>query len=94
MAEIGYLAYVVNAETEYCVFFEYSGHVDLIRIQICESKERYNTEVASTEHYSSDGGKEAWLIAKIKHLKHILETGEIDFERMKRTVREVSSYQF
>lgn len=94
MAEIGYLAYAVNAETDYCVFFEYSGHVDLIRIQICRSKERYSDELASSDHYSSDGSKEAWLKSKINHLKHILETGQIDYSRMKRAVYEVASHEF
>ncbi len=94
MAEIGYLAYVVNAETDYCVFFEYSGHVDLIRLEICRSKDRYTETVASSEHYSSDDGKEAWIKSKIRHLKHILETGGVDYSRMKRAVYEVASYEF
>ena len=94
MAEIGYLAYAVNAETEYCVFFEYAGHVDLIRIDICASKDDYNSKLASTEHYRSDGSRDAWLQSKITHLKHILETHEIDYGRMKRVVYEVASHQF
>lgn len=94
MAEIAYLSYLVNAETNYCVFFEYSGHVDLVRVQICQSKDRYNEEIASSDHYRSDGDKIDWLASKIAHLKHILETGNVDYGRMNRTVSQVLQYEF
>ena len=48
-AEIALLAAKVNNETDFCVFFDYSGHVNHIRIKICKSKERYNDELVASE---------------------------------------------
>ena len=48
-AECAYLALLVNLYTEYCVFFDYSGHVYNASIRIRRSKSRYQEEVADAE---------------------------------------------
>lgn len=49
IAEIMYLATVVNFETNRCVFLDMSGHVDTLRISVRESKEVYQVELATIE---------------------------------------------
>lgn len=94
MAKLAYLSYVVNAETEYCVFLDYSGHVDHISIRICASKESYGNELASAEYWRADGEVNSWLKSKIKHLENILTTGDIDYSGMNRVVSHVYHYEF
>lgn len=48
-AEIALLAAKINNETSFCVFFDYSGHVDLLRISIRESKKNFNKELIASE---------------------------------------------
>ena len=39
LGEVMALAYLVNANTEYCTMIRYAGHVDLIKIQVFPNKE-------------------------------------------------------
>jgi len=39
MGEVMALAYLVNANTDYCVMIRYAGHVDELKIQVFPSKE-------------------------------------------------------
>lgn len=48
-AEIAFLAAKINNETDLCVFFDYSGHVNHIRLKVCVSKKRYNEELVASE---------------------------------------------
>lgn len=38
LGEIMSLAYLVNANTEYCVFVRYSGHIESLSVDICQGK--------------------------------------------------------
>ena len=44
-AEIMYLSALVNANTELCVFVRYSGHVDVLDVDIAESKENFKSRI-------------------------------------------------
>ena len=48
-AEIMYLSALVNANTKLGMFIRYSGHVDVICVDISESKENYNSKVFDKE---------------------------------------------
>ena len=40
---------ILNDKTDTCVFIDYSGHIDRLKIRITESKENYNNEIASCD---------------------------------------------
>ncbi|KIC42209.1 hypothetical protein RA27_02095 [Ruegeria sp. ANG-R] len=101
IAEIMMLAYWVNSTTEYCVFAEFSGHVDHFRVEIARSKDAYYDKIASTEFYTRYSGDESWKItpmdhlrAKRDHLKHILDHCEIDVAGMDAVQRTTETYNF
>ena len=81
IAEAMFLAYMINKETDWCVFLDYSGHVDSISIEIARSKEDYLTRIAGTEFYAIELEKnvglerdpDAFLRAKVAQLKSLLE---------------------
>jgi hypothetical protein len=102
IAEIMFLAYMVNSHTTYCVFADFSGHVDMMSIQIARSKDRYNDEIASTEFGTKYADKkQPWKVTplgalktKRDHLKHILDEGEINLEGMQAVRETVVTYDF
>ena len=44
LGEVMSLAYLVNQNTDYCIFVSYSGHVNLLEVSIFPSKEEYQSE--------------------------------------------------
>lgn len=101
IAEVMFLSYWVNTTTEYCVFADFSGHVDSFSIEIAKSKNDYLNKIASTAFYTKYAGEQTWKItspdllrAKIDHLKHILETEEIDVSGMEVVREVVETYEF
>jgi hypothetical protein len=42
----------VNIETPYCVFFDFSGHVNLVSIRVAASKEKYHDVIFQQEFYA------------------------------------------
>lgn len=81
--ELVYLAKLVEDNTDYCVFINYSGHVDRLEIEICESKLEYQkrvTEAAIKTNYRFDK-KQFGEIKKM--LTGILDYGEIDYDMHK-----------
>lgn len=101
MAEIAYLSIAVNEFTDFCVFFEFSGHVQHVRIEIAESKTAYQNKLASTEFYSAYQSKHTWkmvenghLLAKRDHLKSILDDHEIPYAEMDRVQEIITTYEF
>lgn len=40
LGEVMTLAYLVNANTDYCVFVRYSGHVEDLSLDICKGKDK------------------------------------------------------
>lgn len=100
--EVMGLGYLINRTTDYCVFVDYSGHVDNMRIEICESKSRYNDQVAFsnfkcgyletlTETMQDPNG---WLKMKRDMLKEIAAKGEVDTSGMMREVEHVYHHYF
>lgn len=51
--EIMHLAYLVQINTKFCVFFSFSGHVDKFEVRICASKENWQTELLSSEFHTA-----------------------------------------
>ena len=89
--EIMFLAYAVHEQTEYCVFINFSGHVDSLEIQICPSKDEYQTKIASTHFYTKKYHNEdnGWLKSKRDHLLQILKDGEIDVSGMDQEIEQI-----
>ena len=93
---------LVNLYTDYCVFFDYSGHVWNCRVDIRRSKARYNEDVADTEFKCLTNPDDAlfnwsgidWLKRKRDMLREILETKNVPIEDMTREVIETYAYSF
>ena len=49
--EIMDLTLRVNNETEHAVFFYYSGHVEILRVIVAESKINYDNDLYSVDTY-------------------------------------------
>ncbi len=95
--EIMALAYAVDRLTDYAVFVDYSGHIEQLSVKIVESKDSWQTEIASTKFYINGKCKtnyEGWLNAKRDHLMHIVETHEVDIDAMKAVVTQTVEYAF
>lgn len=98
--EIMSLAFAVHESTEYCVFIDFSGHVNSLEISIRESVERYQNKVCDTEVYSvykeyyDIGEADAHLKAVRDILKKILKDGEVPYGEMERQIEEVVTYIF
>lgn len=82
-----HLAYLVQAETDYCVFIRYSGHVNNLEIEIAESKERWQNKVLQTDVYDAYSilvkdhpSWKASMLAKVAILERILRENEIPYE--------------
>ena len=101
IAEIMLLSYLVNSETDFCVFAEFSGHVDSFVVRIMKSKSLYNDEIAATEFYTKYSGDQPWKItsldilkAKRDHLKYILDNNNIAWHDMEPIRKIITTYQF
>jgi len=87
--ELMALAFLVNEETDYCVFIRFSGHIDSMEIEVAASKENYLNKVLRAEF---DTAYKEWrktdqpLIANLKSriavLKQILKDGAIDYSEL------------
>jgi len=82
------LAYLVNQNTDYCVFINFSGHVNRLSITIAESKKLYDHDVLTSEFstcYKSWRDKNALplvaeLRARAEVLERILTEGKVPFD--------------
>ena len=84
-----HLAYLVHTLTDYCVFINFSGHVEHLDISVRKSKENWQTQLFFSEivlayhkYCVEDGPTTAELRAKIEILERIIQEGEIPFEDM------------
>lgn len=71
LSEIAGLIYKINCTAEVAVFFSFSGHTHQIDLNICESKEHYDTRIASMgtvylKEYDNDDGSENKDLSKIE----------------------------
>jgi len=100
--EIFALAYLVHDQTDYCVFINFSGHVDSFEIDIRESAENYQNKVCETQFkdrflklYHKDKEDHLnWLKSTRDVLKTILEDGEIPYHEMTEEIEQTISYIF
>lgn len=98
VGEIQALSYMVNAFTNYCVFVNFSGHVNSIQVRIAESKENYHENLANTDLYlESKYQKPEVTIERLNtlksNLKKILRKNKIDYNRLNYTIEEVRHYK-
>jgi hypothetical protein len=94
ISEIMQLAMAINFQTDYCVFVDFSGHVDELSIRIVESKENYKERVcASSTYLNREYTMQRLEDMKIK-LIEILETKEIDTSIMNYRIEEIRHYIF
>lgn len=54
VSELLVLANRVHRETDYCVFIDFSGHVDGLRISVAESKKHYGVKIHSWNFYTDE----------------------------------------
>ena len=74
--EIMSLGYKTNFASDYAVFVDYSGHVNLLYIAIARSKEDYQFKVAQGHFYLDHIDPEQLAIVRDR-LRRLLETGDI-----------------
>ncbi|CAN7357536.1 hypothetical protein [Paenibacillus sp. LjRoot56] len=96
VGEIQTLVYMVNEFTNYCAFFNFSGHVCSIDVSIRESRTNYTEHVADTSVYSMTQNPEK-AIEKLtvmkSNLRKILRKNEVDYSRLNYTIEEVRHYK-
>lgn len=99
--ELAYLSMLVNLHTDYCVFFDYSGHVWNVSIRIRRSKKAYNEEVADSEFRVMKDPSQSYGWYGIGHMRkkrdimrEILETNDVPIGLLDREVIEVYAYSF
>lgn len=96
VGEIQTLVYMVNEFTDYCAFFNFSGHVCSIDVSIRASKENYADHLADTSIYSiTDKPDKALekLTTMKANLRKILRKNEIDYSRLNYSIEEVRHYK-
>ena len=96
MAEVMLLAMQVEDKTGHAVFIRYSGHVGHLEIDIRESKEHYQKEIASSGFYTN--GDDERTIEKLKSVKRnligFLEDEEVNQDKLQYWIQEVYHYTF
>jgi hypothetical protein len=101
MIKLLHLGYLVHIRTKYCVFIRFSGHIDQVELQVCESKEKWRNELftgqVQTEFnklFESEESHLAGLKARVLILERILEDEEIPYEEMDYEEEYVRRYSF
>lgn len=98
--EIMSLAILVDQQTDYCVFVDYSGHIESLDIDVSESKENWRNKIckagirAAFSNYVDKGEENAYLKSRRDVLREILETHEIPYHEMTEHVEEIRKYEF
>ena len=97
--EIMNLAYIVDQETEYCVFINFSGHVQGLEVEIRESKSNWSTKVAEMDFYAFWNEKYKDipyddLKAKKLVLESILENHDIPYDMCVRIAETTYKHTF
>lgn len=92
LGEIVILATKVNHWTPFCVFIDYSGHVNTVRISIRRSKKNYNEDVVDSEFEVNNKHPYEWpsrtvslqeLRKKKAFMVEILAKNDIPYESAK-----------
>lgn len=100
--EVFTLAYLIQRNTDYCVWIRYSGHVDSCEIEIAESKKKWQNKVCETNFYNEfkkmwDADKDnplLYLTSRRNVLKQILEDNDIPYSEMEEHVECVRQHYF
>lgn len=100
--EVMMLAYAVHQRTDYCVFIDFSGHVDSISISIRESINNWEKKVCETEvynlyrekYYGNADEQDGYLKSVRDVLKEILKKGDIPYDKMQKHIEQVYHYSF
>ena len=99
--EINYLALLINRHTHYAVWVNMVGHVDWTEVQIAKSKKEYYNVIVSDQidregiDHEWRGANDIEKLTKIRdQLKHILETGNVDYEAFEKIAVETWEYEF
>lgn len=98
--EIMHLAYLIQRNTSYCVFFSYHGHVESFDVRISKSKEQWQENVLETEFYTvfkdylKNNDPLAFFKAKRDVLLSIVQEKEIPYELCDVERYEVEEYSF
>ena len=98
--EIFAMGVLVNQQTEYCVFMDFSGHVEDFNIRFAKSKEMYHEEVFQEEinlkfleYYEKDNeDKCAWFKTMRDILKQVLEDHELPYEHLTQHIEQTITY--
>ena len=98
--EIFALALLVNEETDYCVFVDFSGHVDSIEVRFAESKQNYNKKIFGTDvktnflkrYEKNKKDNLAYLKSQRDVMKRVLDEGEIPYEELTEHIEKIVSY--
>lgn len=100
ICDILQLAFLVQEHTDYCVFIRYSGHVNSLDVEICESKKNYAVKLLESEFYTNGvllqkaGDPHPFLNAKKEILQRILNERSIPYELCDVERFEVEDYSF
>lgn len=99
--EVMMLAYMVHQRTEYCVFIDFSGHVDSLSIGIRKDVKDYQTKVCETEIYNnykkysgSNDEQDGYLKSVRDTLREILKSSEVPVDQMEQHVEKTYYYTF
>ncbi|CAH1205808.1 hypothetical protein PAECIP111893_02425 [Paenibacillus plantiphilus] len=99
VSEISALACMINAFTDYCVFFRFSGHVNSIDVEIARSKQEYKENDVKGSFYlpPCDPYDNEDLLRNMKlmklRLKKILRDKKIDYSQLNYDIEEVRHYK-
>ena len=71
LTKIAGLVYQINCETDYAVFFSFSGHTHQIDLHVTAGKEDYDTRIAQSgtiylKEYDNDDGSENKDLSKVE----------------------------
>lgn len=79
LGQIMGLAYLLNKNSDFQVFVDFSGHVNQITVRLCDDA---LNNLAESHIYLDQPDTETSLIEVGSQLSDILTTGEIDYSRL------------
>jgi len=97
------LAFAIEAKTDYCIFIDYMGHTEHLRIDIAKSMDCFDEKIVTTSfrlvgYTHADQNDYDCILEQIKQkrdtLKQIADDGEIDTSDMNEVVQSTYSHSF
>ena len=99
-----YLAYLVQRLTKFCVFIQFSGHVNQLEIDVRESKEHWQQEALRSEFQAAYDAQRsslelmsihlADLKSKVDVLERILTEQAIPFDDLESETETIEHFYF